>query len=317
MRIGFIGAGWRATEHMSTLEDRHDVEIAAVCDVVEEAAREAAADYDAAVYTDHAEMYESEPDLDAVFVVLPPFAHADQEILAAERGIHLFVEKPLALSMEKAEEIHDAIEANDVIAAAGYQLRYSEATQRAAELLDGRPLALVEGYYKSGVPTGPDHWWSDYEKSGGQVVEQATHIYDLVRKFGGEVESVSAIGGHEVVEYLDFEDAVAANLVHEGGTVGQVTSTSAAPQHNSGVEIVGEDLQLRLSGSSLSGVVDGDEIEFESETDPSEVAVETFVDAVASGEDSEIRSDYADAMESLALTLAVEDSLDAGDSVRL
>lgn len=300
---------------MENLRGRDDTEISAICDIDEDAAQQAAEPYGASVYTDHELLYETETDLDAVFIVLPPFAHADQEILAAEHGIDLFVDKPLALSNETARQINNAIEANDVISSTGYQLRYADAVRTMFELLDGRTLGLVQGYYKSGVPTGPGHWWRNYEQSGGQIVEQATHIYDLVRQIGGEVESVSAVGGHNVVEGIDFEDVVSANLVHKGGVVGHVASTSASPRHTSGVEVIGEDLKLNLSGNTLTGVIDGEEIEYQGEDDPSRKAVESFVEAVKTRDTSGILADYSDAMRSLALTLAVEESLDTGEPV--
>lgn len=313
-RIGFVGAGGRANKHLDTLAGLDTADVVAICDVDRETAVEAADPHDAAVYTDHESMYDSE-DIDAAFVVLPPFAHEDQEIGAAERGIDLFVEKPLALSTEKAREIRDAVEANDVIAATGYQRRYADTVRRASELVEDRTLGLVEGYYKGGVAGDPGHWWRVYEKSGGQVVEQATHIYDLVRLFGGEVESISAVGGHEVVDEIDFEDVVSTNLVHENGAIGHVTSTSAASRPYSGVELIGDGVQLRFSGDSLSGVVDGEEIEYESEDDPSRTAVEAFVGAVETRDPSRIRADYADGARSLAVTLAVEESLRSGEPV--
>lgn len=301
---------------MDVLEELDDATVAAVCDVDEAAATEAAESHDAIAYSDHVRMYEEE-DLDAVFVVLPPFAHEDQELLAAEHGIDMFVEKPLGLSNRKVEEINDAIQDSGVIASVGYQNRYADATRRALELVGDRQLALVEGRYISGVPTPPGHWWREYEKSGGQVVEQATHIYDLVRLFGGSVESVSAVGANEVVEDIDFEDVVSTNLVHEEQTIGHVSSTSASPKHTSGIELVGEDLYLELSGNALSGEVDGEEVEYEGENDPSRDAVEAFVEAVESDDPSAVHSDYEDGMRSFAVTLAAEEALEAGESVDL
>ena len=58
----------------------------------------------ARLYKSHIEMYESEKHLDAVFIIVPPDCHEDAEIMAAQKGIHLYVEKPVALSMAKACE---------------------------------------------------------------------------------------------------------------------------------------------------------------------------------------------------------------------
>ena len=307
--IGFIGVGGRAQSHLNTVAASDIATVTAVCDVDETRVAAVATEYQATEYTDHEAMYAAEADLDAVFVCLPPFAHTDQETMAAERGIDLFVEKPLARTMEPARTILDAIEANDIIGAVGYQLRYADATTRAAELLGDRAVGLVEGEYKSGVPGGPEHWWQVYERSGGQVIEQATHIYDLLRLFGGEPSAVQAIGGHELVDKIDFEDVVSANITLEDGTVGHITSTSASPEHASGIEIIAADARLELSGNTLSGTVDGDPVDFEGENDATRTAGEAFLTAVDTGDPSTVRSTYADAFRTFALTLAVEESL--------
>ena len=317
LQIGFIGVGGRAGSHLATVDDADGAAVTAVCDIDAHQVQTVAEEYDAAEYTDHEAMYEAEPDLDAVFVCLPPFAHTNQEIMAAERGIHLFIEKPLARTAEPAAEVLAAIEEHDIIAAVGYQLRYAEATARARELIGDRDVALVEGEYKSGVPGGPDHWWRVYERSGGQVIEQATHIYDLVRLFGGEPTAVNAIGGHEVVDAIDFEDAVSANISLDSGAVGHITSTSASPEHASGVEIIGEDLRLELSGNRLTGTVDGESVDFEGSNNATRATGEAFLAAVETGDAAGIESTYADAYRTFALTLAVEESLDDGGEVEL
>ncbi|MFB6136545.1 MAG: Gfo/Idh/MocA family protein [Halobacteriaceae archaeon] len=312
LRVAFIGAGGRASSHLQNVGEMDDAEVVAVCDIDEDVARDAAEPHGAAVYTEHEPMYEQE-DIDAVFVGVPPFAHTDQELMAAERGIHLFVEKPIALSVEKAEEILDAVEANGVVAQVGYQMRYAEATERALELTEGRPIGLVDGYYKTSVPGTA--WWRVFERSGGQIVEQVTHIYDLVRHVVGEVEEVTAYGGHRIVDEIDFEDSVTASMRHENDAVSNIDSTSAASQHSSGIELVGGDVQLTLEGNSLTGVVDGEEVDFEGEGDMSRAEVESFVEAARTGDDAGVRSTYADAVRTLALTLAVNESLASGDPV--
>ena len=71
----------------------NEVKVVAMCDLVEQRAQEAAKEWNAQVFTDYRAML-NELELDAVYVCIPPFAHEDQEILAAEKGMALFVEKP-------------------------------------------------------------------------------------------------------------------------------------------------------------------------------------------------------------------------------
>ena len=109
IRVGFVGTGNITRRHFGALERlRERAEVVAVCDVVEERARQAAAPFGASVYLSSYEMLSRER-LDALYVCLPPDAHVDQELAAAQKGIHLFVEKPLPLDLRKAEAIARAI----------------------------------------------------------------------------------------------------------------------------------------------------------------------------------------------------------------
>jgi predicted dehydrogenase len=286
--------------------------VTAVCDVDEEVAARAAEPHGANVYGDHRELFADE-ELDALFVGLPPFVHTEQELMAAERGIHLFVEKPVALSLAKAREIEAAIDDAGVIAQVGYQRRYADALREAAAILDGRTVGMLDGFWKGGVPG--TRWWREKDKSGGQVVEQATHIYDVVRYLGGEIETVSAYGANRIVDAVDFEDVVTASMRHEGGVVSHVGSSSAASDGGHGIEVIAEDAHLHLRGNSFTGRVDGETVEYEGENDPSVEQVESFVEAVETGDGSDVAAPYADAVKTLALTLAVEESMERGKPV--
>jgi predicted dehydrogenase len=317
-RLGFVGAGFIASRHLENLQGREDVEVAAVCDVDEEAAREAADPHGASVYADHREMYDRE-DLDAVVVGVPPFAHEDQELLAADRGVDLLVEKPLALTREKAREIGDAVAEAGLVTQVGYMNRYAEITDRARELLGDRTVGLVAGRWHTGVPGSP--WWRVKEKSGGQVVEQSTHTFDLVRHFAGEVDRVSAYGGQEIVtEEIDFEDSTAAVMEHENGAVSTVSSSSAVEDDGEvSLTVVADGARLRLDfrTNELTGVVDGEPIDFAGDARPYAREMDDFLAAVAAGDADRPRSPYDDALRSFELTLAVEEALDTGEAVEV
>ncbi|MFB6137876.1 MAG: Gfo/Idh/MocA family protein [Halobacteriaceae archaeon] len=318
--VAFIGAGWIAGKHFDTLAANDDAEIVAICDVVEASAEEAAERFDAEVFTDHHDLYE-EADFDAVFVCLPPFAHEDQELMAAERGIDLFVEKPLALSNEKAREILSAVEANDVIAQAGYNWRYSRTVERAKEILADREVSYLEGYWWGGVAGGEDHWWTSRETSGGQIVEQATHPIDTIRDLGGEVTEIRAQGSQEVVDVIDFSDSVSATLTHETGAVSHVSTSCASEERKVGVEVIADGATLTLhqgiEENRLTGTVDGEEIEETYSEDSYPREVDAFVEAVATDDEYLVRAPYRDSVNTLAVTLGVNESIDTGEAVSL
>ena len=100
VRIGFVGTGGIANHHLRTLAQLDEAELVAFCDVVEEKALAAVAEYGGKAYSHYETLYDSEA-LDAVYICLPPFAHAQPELAAIERGLPIFVEKPVATSWNK------------------------------------------------------------------------------------------------------------------------------------------------------------------------------------------------------------------------
>lgn len=314
VEFAFVGAGGIASRHLAYLEDRDDASVVAICDIVEEVAERAARPHGAATYTDYRDLFEEES-FDAVVVAVPPFAHENQELLAAEHGVDLFVEKPLALDGATAERNAKAVEEAGILTQVGHMDRYSEAVRRATELIGDRTLALIDARWWCGVPGDEDHWWRVKAKSGGQIVEQATHTYDLVRYFAGDVETVYATGGKRVrVEELDFEDSTSASMRHENGVTSHVSATSASPTGDRGFQLVGDGFQLSLdpAAGTLSGVVDGEEIDFEGSSERYEPEMDAFVEAVETRDDAGLLSPYADARKTFETTLAAERSLASG-----
>lgn len=320
VNVAIIGAGGIGSTHLNTLKDDDRANVVAVCDIAEDVASGAAERVSATCYTDHEEMLERETP-DALFVAVPPFAHTTQETLGAEQGLDLFVEKPIALTREKATEVDATIDDAGVMSQVGHMYRYSEVVERAKELLEGRDLTLIDGRWLGGVP--PAGWWGIKEKSGGQLVEQTAHVFDLVRYFGGEVESISAEGGKNVVmEDIDFEDSVSATMKHENGVVSHVATSAASAEPVVDLHLVADNAKLHLefwvegenpakAVGSLTGTVDGERIELTTHEDAWSREVHAFLEAVDTGNDALLRSPYSDARETFELTLAVDEALEA------
>lgn len=308
--FGFVGAGGMAETHADAL-DALDARIVGVCSRTEKSARALAEPRGAATYPDPETLFE-EADLDAVVVAIPPYAHDGQEELAVEHDVALFVEKPLALSRETAREVRDAVEERGVVSQVGHQFRYADVVERARDILDGRAVAQIEGRWIDSVAPLP--WWTQKEESGGQIVEQSVHVFDLVRAFGGEVTEYAAFGGRQVVtEAIDFADSSTVAMHHESGAVSQVASTSASPEKDVSLDLVAEDcrLELDLVAHTLTGTVDGESVRIEGDRRPYEKELAAFVEAVEAGDPSCPRSPYADAFRTFELTLDVDDALDA------
>ena len=152
VRIGFIGCGGNANGHMRRLSDLEDVRIVGTCDVQEERAQNAAESYNAQPYTNHNVMLERD-DLDGIYLSLPVFAHGTPELDVIERGLPFLVEKPVAVNMEIARRIEEAVNAAGIITCVGYQLRYLGSTQLAREVLSEKAINITIGKYWSGKRT--------------------------------------------------------------------------------------------------------------------------------------------------------------------
>jgi len=108
VRIGFIGVGGVAQGHMQNLSSIGDAELVAYCDLELDRAQQAAEEHGGRAYRDFEKMLDNEQ-LDALVICTPPFAHGDIELAACEKGLHMLIEKPVALSTELAPQIQQAI----------------------------------------------------------------------------------------------------------------------------------------------------------------------------------------------------------------
>ena len=316
VRIAFIGAGGNNTGHMRQLNRIEDVSFVAICDVDQARAQQAADEFGGKVYTDHHRMLERE-EMDALYISIPPCAHSDAEILAAQKRVHLFVEKPVCLDIVLGLRILEAIEHNGVISCVGYQLRYLDTTQRLRAYLAGQQVALISSHRWGGLPGTP--WWRVMDQSGGQLVEQTTHQVDLMRYLvGGIVEAYAkyatlVMGG---LDNFTIPDAQAVIFEFETGTL---CTLSTSPMWSQGG---GQgDLVFLLANQSLGWGTQNieatppvPELDFEPQPTPS--IDEVFVQAVRTGDQSSILSSYRDALMTLDATLAANESAVTGKPVR-
>ncbi|HID94711.1 MAG TPA: Gfo/Idh/MocA family oxidoreductase [Candidatus Latescibacteria bacterium] len=318
VRVAFLGAGGIAKTHMDILAKMDDVRMVAFCDVDPQRANEAANQYDGRAYTDFREMLEKE-DFEALYVCLPPFAHEDQELLATKKGIHLFVEKPVALDAETADRVSEAIEKNGTISSVGYNWRYLDLTGRMAEVLKRKKISFALGSWIGGFVSVP--WWRVMGKSGGQMVEQTTHIFDLARYFLGEVKTVYAIANSgtmlDIPEY-DIHDSSTVSLFFHSGAICNITSACIAGQSPMvALKVYTRDLTVENDYQRLTIYRPGHREVIENGNNPYLEEDKAFIDAVRTGDTSKIHSTYSDAVRTLKVTLAANESIKGGKPVQL
>lgn len=316
IRIGVVGAGIIAAEHMKHIHRNERAELAAVCDVAPGAAEAAVKQYGGKAYTDYNTMLEQEQ-LDALFICVPPFAHGDMEEKAAAKGIHLLVEKPLGLSMEEVRRKADVLEQSGIITGSGYCLRYMESVQRAKRYLEGKEIAMVRAYRFGGLP--PNVWWVDHAKSGGQLVEQSTHNLDMMLYLAGDVRRVSADMAlllSRDVPGITTPDAASVNMVFESGALGHIdTGFFPQPDGRASLEIMGRNFRLTLEGQDLTILEPEQTTILRGKGDFYQMQDDAFIRAVETGDRSLILADYTQALRTLEVTLAANESAKTGQSV--
>ena len=320
LRVGCVGTGFIAGRHLAALAGFADVEVVAVADPVRERAEQAADRVGARAYGDGLELLGQE-ELDAVWLCVPPYAHGPLELAAVELGLPFFVEKPLALDLDTAVHIADRVRERGLLTGVGYHWRHLDAVEQAGEALAGQAVQLVTGHWLDRTPAAP--WWARRERSGGQVVEQTTHLFDLARLLVGEVEAVSAV---EVVVPRDrFPDADAptattSTLRFRSGAIGSLSSTCVLDwRHRVGLHLVAEGtvvelLERSLVDHELRVVTGAGEQVVQSAQDPIATEDRAFVDALQ-GDPVARRVGYDEALRTQALVWAADHSARTGEPV--
>ncbi len=313
LKVGCVGTGFIAGRHLAALSSFPDVEVVAVADPVPERAEDAAGRYGASAYHDGMLLLEQE-ELDAVWLCVPPFAHGPLELAAAERGLPFFVEKPLALDVDTAVRVARLVRERQVLTAVGYHWRHLDVVERARDALAGKTVQLVTGHWLDKTPPTP--WWPRRDRSGGQVLEQTTHLFDLARLLVGEVAMVSAVEvtmPRECLPDFDAPTASTSTLHFSSGGIGTISSTCVLDwRHRVGLQLIAQgtviDLCERgLDDHELRVVTAAGEQVVQSSQDPIMLEDREFIDALR-GDAGSVRVPYEEALRTQGLVWAADRS---------
>ncbi len=232
LRVGLLGCGDFAHKHAQIVRGLpQEVELAAFCDrnpPKTAAFREAYAP-GAQTFTRHRDLFE-QAQLDLVIISLPPYGHSDEVALAAQHGVHILIEKPIALTSEQAWRMVE--DSQQVKTQVGFMYRFGAAVEhfkalQAQQATGG--IGLMSARYFCNALHAP--WWRMKDKSGGQVVEQVIHLFDLLRCFAGDpvtVYSRQANLFHRDVPDYTIEDVSATLITFASGALAVVYATNNA-----------------------------------------------------------------------------------------
>jgi myo-inositol 2-dehydrogenase / D-chiro-inositol 1-dehydrogenase len=318
-KVGFVGAGGVAVRHARHLTELRDVEIVAVTDPVTMAAQSFAEITGAAAVSDLQALLNTSPD--AVYVCVPPHAHGPVEEQILDAGTALFVEKPIAMDLPTAERIADTARKAGVVTAVGHHWRYSPAVDLVRELLGDRPIRLAVGSWIDRVPPVP--WWSKRALSGGQIVEQAVHVLDLIRLLCGDVVEVNAYANAAPpgTPDADVDGATVAILKFQSGAVGTVAAACCLDwKQLAGVELHADCLSVTIHEDGIIARTVGGTVQRSLQPDDAKRAADrAFIDAVIGNGVTRggILVDYDEALRTHQLACAIAASAVHNRPVRL
>jgi len=245
-RIALIGLGMGATPHAQSLVDlEHRVEVVAACTRSVERAEAFGARFAFPLRRD-IDAVIADPGVDCVLIATPPGSHLELAERCAAAGKHVLLEKPVELSLPRAEALVAACERAGVRLGVVFQHRFRPGALRLKALLAEGGLGSIAAANVY-VP-----WWrpqSYYDvpgrgtlvrDGGGVLITQAIHQLDLFLSLADEVAEVSAFAGTTALHQMETEDMVAAALRFSSGAIGSLMATTAAfPGFGERMELIG------------------------------------------------------------------------------
>lgn len=306
----------RHARHLAALPE---VSIVAVTDPNCAAAHSFAEMTGATAVSDLTALLDTTPD--AVYVCVPPHAHGPIELQVLTTRTALFVEKPLALDLPTALQIADRVRECGAITAVGHHWRYSPAVDLVRKLLDGRAVRLAVGSWIDRVPPVP--WWGTRALSGGQMVEQAVHVLDLLRLLCGDVDEVTAYANATPpgTPNADIDGATVAVLRLRSGAVGTAVAACCLDwKHLAALELYADDVTITIHEDGLTAQTSRGRMQRSLQPDDAKRAADrAFIDAVLGNRAAArpILVDYDEALKTHELACAIASSASTDRTVRL
>jgi predicted dehydrogenase len=308
VKVAVVGSGGVANRHLGVVSSMHECVIVGHVSASLDRASVQAVRWGGRAYTDLGEMLEREfPD--AVWVCVTPDRHANVETTLIAHRVPFFVEKPLANDLATAERIAvELMAASQLVVGVGYKFRALDTLPAVRALLSERPAQLAIGAWHDATPR--PEWWRDERRSGGQVVEQATHLVDLARVLLGEPRVMAATAVHRPrAVYPDWsaDQVTAALLEFADGVPATLTATCLLEGPLAiRLQLVCEGRQLTLMERSLRIETGRGEVEeVPVHLDPFLVEDDVFLQAVRDGNPRGVLCDYADALATHRVAVAI------------
>ena len=309
VQVAFYGCGNFANRtRIPNVLQTNSVDIVAVCDSNLQTAQETAECFKIpSVYHDAHEMLDTET-IDVLYSIVPAYVRTDVEVTAAQKGIHIFSEKPQALTMQVAHRINNAIQEAGVISTVGFRERYRPIFQEARQYLSDKQIIHARFQSFGGLPPstegGPKTWWEEMDKSGGSALDWGVHATDYTRFMTGLNVVKSQAFYCERPAYANaLSSSFNYRLENDATMTVNFVAAGSGPKDEPRFTIFYEGGCLEIHGYDRI-VVNGGVLYEADEFDPWLEQDKTFIRAVQSGDANLLLNDYYDGLFSLAPILA-------------
>ncbi|MEO0870105.1 MAG: Gfo/Idh/MocA family oxidoreductase [Cyanobacteria bacterium J06642_11] len=272
--VAVVGTGFGQKIHIPGFKAHHRTDVVAVYHRDLTQAKAIAASHGIPHACDTVEAVVALPQVQAVSIATPPFAHHPMAKVVLQAGKHLLLEKPTALNAQEAQELHDLAQQHSLAAVMDFEFRFIPAWQRLAELLQENYVGqkrLIKIDWIAGSRANPERAWNWYarkDQGGGALGSIGSHMFDYVAWLFGPVKRLSANlsttitqrpdpqSGHD--KPVDSDDTCSISLELEDGTPVQVTlSAVAMAGRGHWVEVYGEKGTLVLGNANQKDYIHG------------------------------------------------------------
>jgi predicted dehydrogenase len=258
IKFAIVGCGriaQRHAEHISKVG-----QLVAVCDIVEDKAKQLATTYGARAYASYTEMLTNETSIDVIAVCSPNGLHAQHAIDGLKSGFHVLCEKPMGLSVKECGEMIQAAERSNKRLFAIKQNRYNPPVAAVKEIIDAGKLGKVTSiqlscFWNRNTDYYANSWKGTKDLDGGTLFTQFSHFIDLLYWLVGDVEEVAAyIGNFAHDGIIEFEDTGVVILKFTNGAIGTVNYTVNSFDKNmeGSLTIFGEKGTVKIGGQYLN-----------------------------------------------------------------
>jgi predicted dehydrogenase len=258
IKIGIIGMGRMGITHYSIINSHPDVNVTAVADPSGLVLTLIGKYLPVNTLKDYNELF-NESTLDAILVCTPPNLHYPIIRKAAEKGIHVFVEKPFTTKLHEASELARMYSGNRLVNQVGYVNRFNDIFGKVKEFIDngaiGKVIRFKSEMFSCTITRSDESsgWRASRESGGGAVFEMASHAIDLVNFLVGKPNKVTGSSLNNIYS-KNVEDAVSSTFLYKNGITGTIyinwSDTSYRKPTNK-IEIFGVDGKILADQHSL------------------------------------------------------------------